>query len=144
MEGEDGDLAVQLEGFIEVSPVLRSGVYVLIAKGEVIYVGKSKAMIARISTHRRAWIDKRQGRSAWITDTLNIPGLLFDEVHIRPAPLHLLDALEREMIDKYKPRYNKLLQTRGISAPITLNVNGAIVKINSPPPTPICRIERRV
>lgn len=137
-------MPMPLEGFTEIGSILRCGVYILVAKGEIIYVGKSKAMIARINTHRRAWIDKRQGRSAWVTDTLGIPGLRFDEVHIRPCPAHLLDALEREMIDKYKPRYNKLLQTKTISAPITLNVNGSIVKLNSPPPTPKFQIERRV
>ncbi|MDE2107471.1 MAG: GIY-YIG nuclease family protein, partial [Patescibacteria group bacterium] len=107
------------------------------------YVGKSKAMIARINTHRRAWIDRRQGRDAWITDTLGIPGLRFDEIHIRPCPPHLLDAVEREMIDKYKPRYNKLLQTRGISAPITLKIGDVLVGINQPPPAPKYQIERR-
>lgn len=121
-----------LEGFTDVSSILRSGVYALCARGEVIYVGKSKAMIARINTHRRAWIDKRRGQKTWITDTLGIPGLRFDQIWIRWVAPHELDAVEREMINKYKPRYNIALKNReAIAAPITLNIGGAIITMNA-------------
>jgi excinuclease UvrABC nuclease subunit len=119
-----------LEGFASVGDALRSGVYALCAKGVVIYVGKSRSMIARINAHRRAWIDKKKGQ-AWLTESLGIPGLQFDEIHIRPCPLHQLDALEREMIDKYKPRYNTQLVTSGkIKAPIQITVGGVTVAMN--------------
>ena len=121
---------MRLDGFSEVSEILRSGIYVLVAKGVPIYVGKSKAMIARIGAHRRAWIDKRKGQ-AWTTEVLGIPGLKFDEIHIRPVPLHLLDQVEREMIDRYKPRYNTQLKTSAkITAPISITVSGIALAMN--------------
>ena len=130
MAGKGGS-EMQLEGFTDVSGVLRGGVYALCAKGVVIYVGKSKAMIARINSHRRAWIDKRKGQSGWIADMLGIPGLLFDEIHVRPCPPHALDALEREMIDKYKPRYNTQLKTsQKIRAPISVTIGAQTLQLN--------------
>lgn len=121
---------MNLEGFTSAGDILRSGVYALCAKGVVIYVGKSRSMIARINAHRKAWIDKKKGQ-AWLSEQLGIPGLLFDEIHIRPTPLHLLDEVEREMIDKYKPRYNTQLTTSGkIKAPITLTIGGVAIAMN--------------
>ena len=128
---------MELEGFVDSSAILRSGVYALIAKGRVIYVGKSRSMIGRINTHRRAWIDKRKTKSegSWIANALGIPGLMFDEIHIRPAPLHDLDRLEREMIDKYKPHYNVQLQTNAkIRAPINLVIGGLTLRLNQHQP----------
>lgn len=131
-----------LDGFDEVSAILRSGVYALCAKGVVIYVGKSKAMIARINSHRRAWIDKKRG-AAWLSETLGIPGLLFDEIHIRPCPKHLLDEVEAEMIDKYKPRYNVQLKTSAkIRAPISITVSGIALALNAQAQRVV--VERRI
>lgn len=135
---------MQLEGFSDSSAILRSGVYALIRKGSVIYVGKSKAMIARVNAHRKAWADKRRKNESWINDALGIPGLLFDEIHIRPCPLHDLDRLEREMIDKYKPHYNIQLRTHGsIRAPITVVIGSCVLELNKATPT-LTRIVRRV
>lgn len=100
---------MELQGFADCSEILRSGVYALVKGNRVIYVGKSKSMIARINAHRRAWIDRRK-KEAWITNVLGIPGLLFDEIHIRPCPVHLLDELEQEMISRYQPHYNARLK----------------------------------
>lgn len=134
---------VALEGFVEVSPILRSGVYALCAKGVVIYVGKSRAMIARINTHRRAWIDKRKGAKSWLTDSLGIPALLFDEIHIRPCPPHKLDEVEREMINRYKPRYNVQLKTpEKVKVPISLTVSGVVLALNAQ--TQRVVVERRI
>lgn len=134
---------MQLEGFADVSVSLRSGVYALCAKGVVIYVGKSRAMIARVNAHRRAWIDRKR-KESWISESLGIPGLLFDEIHVRAVPKHLLDDVEREMIDKYKPRYNVQLKTSAkIRAPINLTIQGIQLTLNAPPP-PRPTIERRI
>lgn len=124
---------MQLDGFVDSSEILKSGVYALVRKGSVIYVGKSKSMIGRINTHRRAWIDRRKTKAngSWVANMLGIPGLMFDEIHIRPVPLHLLDAVEREMIDKYKPHYNVQLQTEMIRAPINIVVAGLTLTLNA-------------
>lgn len=134
---------VLLDGFVEVSPILRSGVYALVAKGVVIYVGKSRAMIARVNAHRRAWIDKRKGAKPWLSESLGIPALLFDEIHIRPCPPHQLDALEEEMINLYKPRYNTQLKTtEKIKIPFTITVAGQILTMNAPRQQVL--VERRI
>lgn len=134
---------VSLDGFSECSAILRSGVYALCARGVVIYVGKSRAMIARINTHRRAWIDKRKGAKSWLTDSLGIPALLFDEIHIRPVPPHQLDAVEAEMIDKYKPKYNVQLKTSAkVRAPISITVSGVVLALNAQAQRVV--VERRI
>lgn len=134
---------MQLAGFTEISPALRSGIYVLCAKGVVVYVGKSKAMLARINSHRTGWIDKRKGRKPWVQEVCGIPALWFDEIHVRYVPAHELDAAEREAIDRYKPKYNIKLQTKTISSPIPLNIGGFEVVLNAPPRPQTQMIHRR-
>ena len=124
---------MELEGFTDVSDSLRSGVYALCRKGVVIYVGKSKSMIGRINTHRRAWADRRK-KESWINNVLGIPGLFFDEVHILPCPAHMLDYVEQAMIEKYRPHYNVQHAASGkIRAPIELVVMGQTLTLNKPP-----------
>lgn len=132
---------MKLEGFTEVGDILRGGVYALCAKGVVIYVGKSKSMIARINAHRRAWIDRRK-KESWLTEKLGIPGLRFDEIHILPCPAHLIDQVEAEMINKYKPHYNvQLKNSQKVSAPINLVVKGVALSLNAGPKVVV---ERRI
>ncbi len=111
--------------------MLRSGVYALCAKGQVIYVGKSKAMIARINAHRTKWIDKRKGRTG--ADWIPIPALMFDEIHVLAVPPHLLDQVEAEMINRFKPRYNVQLKTTAkVLAPIEITIAGKSLQLNAP------------
>lgn len=96
-----GILAVILEGFFEVSAILQSGVYALVYRREVVYVGKSKMMLQRIIAHRSKSGRLRMGGPRCVT---------FDGVWVLPAPVDHLDSLERKMINRYKPRYNKMLK----------------------------------
>lgn len=131
---------MRLEGFTDSSEVLRSGVYALVAKGKVIYIGKSKSMIARINTHRRKWIDRRK-KDPFLS-MINIPGLMFDEIHVRPVPIHLLAQVETEMINLYKPKYNVQLKTNAqITAPFNLTIAGRTITVNAKEPG--LGIERR-
>lgn len=129
---------MELGGFINASEILRSGVYALVWKGEVVYIGKSKAMLVRIYSHRSA----ARGKSpSW----LPVKGIVFDEVHIRPCSLAVIDELEYQMINLYKPKYNILLKHTGkSSAPITLNINGLAISLNAQPSRPAPQIERRI
>lgn len=130
---------VELEGFLEISPVLKAGVYALVAKGVVIYIGKSKTLYSRIYTHRQNWSRARSGKlpPAWMT----VRGFLFDQVFIRPCHVDRLDELEAEMINKYKPRYNVNLKTPGRpTAPFEIKVNGRVLILNAPAPA----FERRI
>lgn len=129
---------MELSGFISVSEVLKSGVYALVHHGVIVYIGKSKTMIARIYTHRAQWGKKSM---PW----LPVKGILFDEVFVRPCPLHLLDSLEYDMINLYKPKFNTQLKHFGKStAPVELVINGITLTLNRPPINPHPIIERRL
>jgi len=92
-----------LEGFVDVSVISRPGVYALVHAGVVVYIGQaSKAPMARITAHRSNWGKKRL--PAWMPASLR--GVLFDEVHVLPCRVEMLDEVEAAMIDLYKPRYN--------------------------------------
>lgn len=133
---------MQLSGFTDISDSLRSGVYALCAKGVVIYVGKSKKMLGRINSHRQAWADKRRGKAeSWIAERLGIPGLLFDQVWVRPCRLDELDQLEADMINLYKPRYNTQLKTtQKVQLAHSLIINGITIPLCAKLPP----IERRL
>lgn len=135
-------MGLNLEGFVDISASLRCGVYALAAKGVVIYVGKSKRMLGRINSHRSAWADKRKGKAeSWIAERLGIPGLLFDQVWVRPCRPDELDALEADMINLYKPRYNTRLKTSAkIAVPHMLTINGIAISLCAKPQP----IERRL
>lgn len=97
---------MEVEGFIDVSAILRSGVYALVHRGVVVYVGKSKVMLGRLYAHRTAWGSKSKKRVGYKP----ISGILFDEVWIKPCATDEIDSLEYEMINRYKPRYNAQLK----------------------------------
>lgn len=125
---------MQLVGFIDASQILRSGVYVLVLRGVVIYIGKSKCMLTRIYSHRNIWSSKRRGQKLpeWFASM--IPGIQFDEIHIRPCPLETLDQLERDMIDVYKPRFNtQLNKAKQTTAEVPLMVRGVALTLNQRP-----------
>ena len=125
---------MRLEGFVDISGMLRCGVYALCAKGVVVYVGKSKAMIARIATHRSNYQSKRKGKQSERPEWLSaVKGIFFDEVHVYPCALHELDVVERKMIDLYRPRYNQYLKPEGVGkVPLSLTINGVSLILNAP------------
>lgn len=95
---------MQLEGFLDYSAVLRAGVYALCWHGEVVYIGQSKQMFARIYTHRNRYNKER--KTAFVPDWMPVKGVRFDAVFIRPCLVDDLDVLEREMIARYRPKHN--------------------------------------
>jgi excinuclease UvrABC nuclease subunit len=128
------EMVTIMEGFSEITLVLRAGVYVLMHHEEVVYVGKSKVMLGRIYTHRVAWGSKSRAPR---TGVIPPKGILFNRVFIRPCPLAEVDGLEAELIARYHPRYNTQLR-RGIP-PELASIVGHLVARR---PTPI-RVERR-
>ncbi len=105
-----------LEGFIEVTPILRAGVYALVRDGVVVYIGQGKKMLARIEAHRSNW--GRKSVPDWMPVSLR--GVLFDQVFVLPCRVEDLDRIESAMIDFYKPKFNIKLKppTRTLSHPI--------------------------
>ena len=132
-------MPLNLEGFFDVSPLLRCGVYALCKRGGVIYVGKSKSLYARIYTHKHFANRGAKGKAvpAW----LPVKGIQFDQVFIRPCTLEELDELESRMINLYKPRYNQSLKNSLRPGPLRLVIDGIEIQ-TSVPPRP--QIERRV
>lgn len=132
---------MQLEGFTDVSTILQGGVYALVHRGVVVYVGKSKVMLGRVYTHRVAW-GKKSKASIGLKPQ---KGILFDAVWIRPCPLIDIDAIESAMINLYKPRYNDRLRN-GLPVDISALIQSLVgVQMSSPRPlNPEGTIRRRV
>lgn len=128
------------EGFIDVTDILESGVYMLLLKGLVVYVGQSKCMANRIYTHLSARHKRKQ--SGW----QKLKPIPFDGVYICPCGVEELDSIEREMIAKYNPRYNTKHRTTP-RVPIALaSVVQQIMthrRIASPSAAPRPQIDRR-
>lgn len=130
-----------LEGFVDASAMLRGGVYALVHRGVVVYVGKSKVMLGRVYTHRVAW-GKKSKTSVGLKPQ---KGILFDAIWVRPCTSDLIDELESSMINLYKPRYNSLLRN-GLPVDIRNLVAGLVASGRSLPPPPKLEgtIRRRV
>lgn len=134
---------MQIEGFTDVSLTLRSGCYLLAHRGVVIYIGQAKTLLGRIYTHRNLWGQKARGKRG--PDWMPIKGILFDEVHICPCPTDRLDEFERELINLYKPKFNRNLKESGLAdAPATLRIAGRTVALAHPSVRPQPQIERRI
>ena len=114
-----------LDGFVDISVVLRCGVYALLHRGAVVYIGQSKVMLTRVYSHRNAWGKK---------STPSRPrGVSFDGVWVRPCRLEEVDGIEIQMIAKYKPRYN-IHHNNGLPPDIAALISQLCTL---PPPTPI-------
>lgn len=125
-------MKVELEGFADVSWILKSGVYALLKNGVVIYIGQSRTMISRVYTHKVQWGQKARGKPS--PDWMPTKGILFDEVWVRPCSLDVIDELESSMIDLYKPKFNtKLKQPGPIKALTTLTIGAYAVALNRKP-----------
>lgn len=119
---------VSLEGFTDVSTILQGGVYALVHRGVVVYVGKSKVMLGRVYTHRVAWGKKSKAQIGLKPQK----GILFDAVWIRPCALTDIDAIESAMINLYKPRYNDKLRN-GLPVDISALIQGLVgVQVSAP------------
>jgi excinuclease UvrABC nuclease subunit len=92
-----------VDDWVDASVVLRPGVYALVYRGVVVYVGKSKAPLARIYTHRA---QRGKSQPAW----LPIKGITFDEIRVFPCRIEDLDKTEARFIARYRPRYNTQLR----------------------------------
>ena len=127
---------MRLEGFVDVGEILCSGVYALVHRRQVVYVGKSKNMLTRIYSHRHVYGDRR-GKRKQFPSWYPIKGILFDRVWVRPCPLDQMDSLEREMIARYRPRYNILLVP---PRPLPVAVMAQLLRRDEQPPAFVRRV----
>lgn len=131
---------MELEGFTDISHSLRCGVYALVSKGRVIYIGKSRCMLVRIYSHRNAK-SKKGSLPSWFP----IKGITFDEVHVHPCHPDSIDRVEFDMINLYKPKLNTNLKNNlGINIPHTIKVGNIELVIASQSHPSIGKIERRI
>jgi GIY-YIG catalytic domain len=98
------------DGFISVEFMLHCGVYALVRRGVVVYIGQSKLLCRRVLEHWRKRGAKPAKNPYYGTSVYN--GAVFDDVWIRPCMLGELDSLEATMIKKYQPKYN----VRGVTS----------------------------
>lgn len=129
-----------LDGFVDVSQMLRSGVYALGYRGKVVYVGQSKCMLVRVYSHRNA--RSKKGR---LPSFYPVKGIVYDEIHVMPVHPDRLDEVEREMINRFKPKFNtQIKNTLPVDVPINLTIGGIALTVNcgSHPTGP--KVERRI
>ena len=112
------------EGFERLHSGMLSGVYALLRAGKVIYVGQSLSVYQRLAHHhnarlrggRRLKIRMRGLVSCDLTPRdSRIYAIPFDEILVRWCEPTRLDALERELILRLRPEYNRRF------APVTAN-----------------------
>lgn len=133
---------MELAGFQDVSRLLGVGVYALAHRGVVVYVGKSKSLYQRIYAHRNLWNQGKRGRPqpSWMPPSAK--GMLFDEIHILPCTLEQVDALEVQMIERFRPKHNIVHQPRtALPVELKLLVNGVALTLASRSQS---RFERRI
>ena len=137
--GENEGVGTGVEGFIEVTPILRAGVYALVREGAVVYVGQSKKPLQRISAHKSNW--GRKAMPVWMPASLR--GVLFDQVFVLPCRVEDLDRIEAAMIDLYKPKFNIKLKapTPITTQPLSMVLGDLSIPFNFRPPP---KFERRI
>jgi hypothetical protein len=134
-------MALVLDGFTNISDALRCGIYALCYRGQVIYVGQSKCMLVRVYSHRHA----RNKKAAQLPSWFPIRGIVYDEVHVLPVHPDRLDEVEREMINRFKPKLNTQLKNKlPVNVPVSLEVGGVSLVLNSGAHPRAPQIERRI
>ena len=88
-----------LDGFIDITPVLKLGIYVLIHQSRVVFIGKANLPLAKIWAHR----DLSSRKSP---DWLPIKGITYDKVLVRPAHPDRIDRELAALIAIHQPRHN--------------------------------------
>lgn len=101
------------DGFEDVTTVLGVGVYALVRRGEVIYVGASKHVYRRIHGHRGTADRARAGVA--IPTWAPLKGFVFDQVWVRPCAEADLAREEAAAIARWRPRFNLLPKPEAVA-----------------------------
>lgn len=104
----------ELDSFLDFSWALRpSGIYFLLLRGDVQYVGKSLNVGVRVAAHRNNYRRHLRGLPPKMTNPE--PIINFDAVRVLLAPKDRLDALEIQWIQRLNPPGNRQLNRQGPS-----------------------------
>lgn len=88
-----------MDSCVDVSVVLRIGVYLLWHNGSPVFAGKSRCPIVQIAAHRSL---ARKTTPSWFP----FRGIVFDRVEVFPSHPDRIDTLLARTIATYKPRLN--------------------------------------
>jgi hypothetical protein len=95
-----------LEGFEPFGyPQPGTGVYVLMWKGEVLYVGKSLNIFHRIGQHVTAMRRHKKGLLRYKSKE-EVPFIEFDKIMVKWVPISRIDAEELKLIQRFLPEHN--------------------------------------
>jgi hypothetical protein len=86
-----------------------TGVYLLIGKGEVLYVGKSLNLFHRIGQHISAMRRHMKGKRPY-KGKEELPFIEFDRIMVKWVPIERIDAEEMKLIQRYLPECNDLMK----------------------------------
>jgi GIY-YIG catalytic domain len=95
------------EGFGHPHP--GTGVYVLMLKGTVLYVGKSLNIFHRIGQHVTAMRRHAKGKRPYKGKD-ELPFIPFDKIMVKWVPIYQIDAEEMKLIQHFLPEHNELLK----------------------------------
>jgi excinuclease UvrABC nuclease subunit len=128
--------AAQGEGWLDVSAILGPGVYALLFAEEVVYIGKARRLLARLYAHRNLLERKRSG-------VRGIKAVAFSKVRVFPCAEVDLDRVERELIERHRPKYNtQYVKPMPTGETIKLTIGGIDLEIGGVRARPVV-IERR-
>jgi hypothetical protein len=89
-----------LDDFIDITPGLRGGVYVLLRAGVPVFVGRaSSSMLAKILVHR-----DNAGKS--VPDWFPVRGIRFDQALVRYVHPDRLEATYASLVAALRPVHN--------------------------------------
>ena len=84
---------------VDVSVVLRCGVYLLWYNGAPVFAGKSRCPIVQIAAHRSL---ARKSTPSWFP----FKGIVFDRIQVFPSHPDRIDSLLTYVISTHHPRLN--------------------------------------
>ena len=99
---------------IDISSILRPGVFLLWRQDRCVYVGKSKCLLAGIALHRTI---NRANLPSW----LPIHRITFDRVEILPCDVHRAIAIQKALITLHSPYHNRNRPQDTTPNPFVLN-----------------------
>ena len=84
-----------ISGFTDATALLRAGVFALVWRGEVVFVGSARGpMLAKIAALRE------KDRPSWL------PRIRFDQVLIRDVHPDQIESVKFSLIAEHSPRFN--------------------------------------
>jgi hypothetical protein len=99
-----------LEGFEALGrPQPGTGVYVLMLKGTVMYVGKSLNIFHRLGQHVIAMRRHKKGKLPY-KGKEELPFIEFDQIMVKWVPIAQIDAEEMKLIQHFLPERNDLMK----------------------------------